>query len=101
MNSKKFQLEQAYNTNGIAGSSRSDLQQSSNSSRLWENNDDDDDDNFLEQFNQKKPTTTQRQTSEILQEQNEALESLSHLISRQKDIAIKIGDEVDVQNGIQ
>lgn len=38
--------------------------------------------------------------SEILQYQNNSLDALSAIISRQKNIAIKIGDEVDVQNNI-
>lgn len=38
--------------------------------------------------------------SEILQYQNNSLDALSAIISRQKNIAIKIGDEVEVQNNI-
>jgi hypothetical protein len=35
----------------------------------------------------------------LLAEQDKGLESLSHVITRQKQMAIDIGDEVDSQNG--
>lgn len=41
-----------------------------------------------------------KQQTRILEDQNEGLEALSKVISRQKDIALRIGDEVDVQNGM-
>ena len=36
----------------------------------------------------------------IMDDQNEGLEALSKIITRQKQIALQIGDEVDVQNGL-
>lgn len=97
LQSKQFQLERAYtNVSSDGNNSRSDLQQSNKSVGLWENDDDDDeDDELIARFDQTKPTSSKQ----LLRDQDEALESLSHIISRQKDIAIKINDEVDVQNG--
>lgn len=40
-----------------------------------------------------------KQQTRVLEDQNEGLDNLSKIISRQKELAIKIGDEVDVQNG--
>lgn len=40
----------------------------------------------------------QKQT-QILNDQDEGLENLSKIISRQKQLAIRIGDEVEIQNG--
>lgn len=90
-----IQLEHSF-TKVIGNTSRTDLMQS-NSSRLWEDNEDDDP---IASFEKPKSQSTKRDKNEIIEEQNKALESLSHIISRQKDIAIKIGDEVDTQNGM-
>lgn len=35
----------------------------------------------------------------VLEDQNEGLEALSKVISRQKSLAIRIGDEFDEQSG--
>lgn len=40
-----------------------------------------------------------RQQNQILEHQDEGLEALSKVISRQKSLAQRIGDEVDEQNG--
>ena len=41
----------------------------------------------------------QSQQQQILREQDTGLEALSHVIGRQKQMAIDIGNEVDAQNG--
>lgn len=72
----------------------------------WQNNDDDDDDEPLAGFrpqssSSREPTVDdlRKQQSQILENQNEGLEALSKVISRQKHLAIRIGDEFDGQNG--
>lgn len=40
-----------------------------------------------------------KQQTRVLEDQNQGLDNLSKIISRQRELAIKIGDEVDVQNG--
>lgn len=79
-------------------SSRSQLLQGSSS--LW---DDDDDDVPIIQpdpaNNSQSVQSLRQQQVRILDDQNQGLESLSKIISRQKDLALQIGDEVDLQNG--
>lgn len=41
-----------------------------------------------------------KQQTKILDDQNEGLEALAKVISRQKHLALRIGDEVDEQNGM-
>lgn len=105
---RKFQLEtlqsklvgletQFRNVDGP--SSRSQLLQGSSS--LWE--DDDSDVPMIRSNPSAGPQTVQSLRQEqirILDDQNQGLESLSKIISRQKDLALKIGDEVDLQNDI-
>ncbi|KAG4078693.1 hypothetical protein HA402_015283 [Bradysia odoriphaga] len=106
---RKFQLEtlqskligletQFRNVDGP--SSRSQLLQGSSS--LWD--DDDDDDvpivNSNPSTNPQSVQSLRQQQIRILDDQNQGLESLSKIISRQKDLALKIGDEVDLQNDI-
>lgn len=68
------------------------------SSRLWEDDDDDSEDDLpLDATN---PATEQLRTSQIISAQNEGLENLSRVISRQKELALKISEEVEEQDGI-
>lgn len=70
---------------------------------LWE---DDDDEPMIDT----KPSSSKgknysvddlrKQQTKILEDQNEGLEALSKVISRQKNLALRIGDEVDDQNGM-
>ncbi|XP_037040857.1 syntaxin-8 [Bradysia coprophila] len=105
---RKFQLEtlqskligletQFRNVDGP--SSRSQLLQGTSS--LW---DDDDDDvpiiNSNPSTNPQSVQSLRQQQIRILDDQNQGLESLSKIITRQKDLALKIGDEVDLQNDI-
>lgn len=77
------------------------------SNSYWQDDDDDDDDD--EPLADFRPTSSgsreptiddlRKQQTKILENQNEGLEALSKVISRQKSIAIRIGDEFDEQNG--
>lgn len=65
---------------------------------IWE--DDDDDDAPIHSNNRTSVRDLRKQQTRILDDQNEGLEQLSKVISRQKDLALRIGDEVDVHNGL-
>lgn len=98
MQSQLIQLETQFR-NADGQSSRSQLLQGS--SRLWEDDDDSDvpilrSDNAN---NQESVESLRKQQVRIIDDQNQGLESLSKIISRQKDLALRIGDEVDLQNG--
>ncbi len=96
LQSKLIGLENQFRT--VDGpSSRSQLL--AGSSSLW---DDEDDDVPIIHDPPTNPQSVQdlrQQQIRILDDQNQGLDSLSKIISRQKDIALKIGDEVDLQNG--
>jgi len=96
LQSKLVQLETQFRS--VDGqSSRSQLLQGSSS--LW----DDDDVPIIRSDGPSNPESVQnlrQQQIRILDDQNQGLESLSKIISRQKDLALKIGDEVDLQNEI-
>lgn len=68
--------------------------------------DDDDDDEPIADFRPKpssfEPTVDdlRKHQNRILDNQNEGLEALSKVISRQKNLALRIGDEFDEQNGL-
>lgn len=70
--------------------------------------DDDDDDEPIADFRPKPSSSYEATTvddlrkhqSRILEDQNEGLEALSKVISRQKNLALRIGDEFDEQNGL-
>lgn len=68
--------------------------------------DDDDDDEPIAEFgghafNSQVPSVEdlRKQQTRIIEDQNEGLDALSKVISRQKHLALRIGDEVDEQNG--
>lgn len=73
-------------------------------------NDDDDDDEPIADFRPKPSSSSsyeattvddlRKHQSRILEDQNEGLEALSKVISRQKNLALRIGDEFDEQNGL-
>lgn len=75
---------------------------------LWANDGDDD---YVEplsapiqrssagQLEQANVNDFRRQQERMLEEQDEGLDTLAKTISRQKHLALRIGDEVDEQNG--
>lgn len=71
------------------------------------NDDDaDDDDEPIADFRPKSSSAHERtvddlrkQQNQIIEDQNEGLEALSKVISRQKHLALRIGDEFEGQNG--
>lgn len=80
-------------------------------SRLWDDDEDDDDedDELIQPVATTGPGASsnqqytvqelRKQQSRLLDDQDEGLDALSKIISRQKELAIKIGDEVETQNG--
>lgn len=73
-------------------------------SSYWQGDDDDDDEplaGFRPSSSIREPTVEdlRKQQTRILEDQNEGLDALSKVISRQKHLAIRIGDEMDDQNG--
>lgn len=75
----------------------------------WQNASDDDDDEPIADFRPsigrasgvREPNIDdlRKQQNRILEYQNEGLDALSKVISRQKSLAIRIGDEFDEQSG--
>ncbi|GAB0100243.1 syntaxin-8 [Sergentomyia squamirostris] len=94
LQSKLIQLQNQFTSAGDA--SRTALLQPG-TSRLW---DDEEDDKMLTTTNNYSTGDLRRQHVQILENQNEGLEQLSKVISRQKELALRIGDEVEGQNEI-
>jgi len=99
LQSKLLQLETQFR-NVDGSSSRSQLLQGSSS--LWDDDDDDEDDVPIIRPNDNSQSvqSLRQQQVRIIDDQNQGLESLSKILSRQKDLALKLGDEVDLQNEI-
>lgn len=95
LKSKLIQLQKQFSDVG-GSTNRTNLLASG--SRLWEG-DEDDDVPVLNSDNYSIGDLRKEQTR-ILEDQNEGLDALSRVISRQKELAIQIGDEVDIQNDI-
>ncbi|XP_055315307.1 syntaxin-8 [Sitodiplosis mosellana] len=77
------------------------------SNSYWQDDDDDDEDEPLADFQptslgSREPTVDdlRKQQTKIIENQNDGLDALSKVISRQKSLAIRIGDEFDEQNEI-
>lgn len=92
---------------GNDNSSRNELLNGQPSYWQGEIEDDNDDDEPIADFQPKnsasrEPTVDdlRKQQTRILDDQNEGLETLSKVISRQKHLALRIGDEFDEQNGL-
>lgn len=66
--------------------------------KLWDD-DDDDEAPIHSTRNVTSVLDLRRQQTDILENQNEGLEQLSRVIARQRDLALRIGDEVEIQNG--
>lgn len=91
--SKKVQLDQRFQ-NTPASSSRQQLfDASGRQGQLF----DDDDEPMLENVDVEALRNDQTQ---ILKEQDQGLENLSQVIARQKNMAIRIGNEIEDQNDI-
>lgn len=83
---------------------RAELLGSGNRPSLWDDDDDDDPmaDTAKSSGIDNKPYTVhdlRKQQTKIMDNQNEGLEALAKVISRQKHLALRIGDEVEEQNG--
>lgn len=104
LQSKYIQLQTQF-TNASGETTRIDLFQSTTpsgpSNSIWENDDDGDYDDVrpLGRGKNYSVQDLRKQQTKILDDQNEGLEALSKVIARQKNLALQIGDEVDVQNG--
>lgn len=98
MSTKKVQLNSRFqNTAGASSSSRSQLFEEASRRNTFQGDTDD------------EPIITDRNTpvevlrseqKQIIKQQDSSLDNLSKTISRQKDIAIRIGGEVDRQNDL-
>lgn len=97
LHSSLLQLQNQFKSAGE--SVRNQLFAPPQTSRLFENDDDSDDPPIIVDDNV-TVTDLRKQQSELLNDQNRGLEALSQVISRQKQLAIQIGDEVETQNEI-
>ncbi|XP_059609243.1 syntaxin-8 [Phlebotomus argentipes] len=93
LQSKQIHLQSQFTSAG--DNSRSALLQPG-TSRLW---DDEEDDPMLDTSTY-STGDLRRQQTQMLEDQDQGLEALSKVISRQKDLALRIGDEVEAQNDI-
>jgi syntaxin 8 len=93
---KKVQLNSRFqNTQGSASSSRSQLFEAASKRNRLEDTDDE------PIINSSAPVEVLRtEQKQIIKEQDHSLDNLSKTISRQKDIALRIGGEVDRQNDL-
>lgn len=102
LQSKLIHLQTQF-TNAPSQENREELFRSSpyvtSGSKLWDDEDDDDDAPIQAVGNHTSVHDLRRQQTRILDDQNEGLEQLSKVIARQKNLALRIGDEVEVQNG--
>jgi syntaxin 8 len=94
--SKKIQLDSRFQ-NTPASSSRNQLLETAQRTKLFD--DDDDDDQPIIDANTSVETFRGEQ-QQIIRQQDDSLDALSKVISRQKHIAIRIGNEVENQNEI-
>lgn len=94
LKSKLIQLQKQFSDVG-GSTNRTNLLASG--SRLWEG---DEDDVLVLNSDNYSIGDLRKQQTRILDDQNQGLDALSKVISRQKELAIQIGDEVDIQNDI-
>lgn len=95
LQSKHFQLQKQFST-VEAAAERASLFASGNT-RLFD--DDDDDAALIKPESSYTVADLRSQQTRILEDQNEGLDALSKVISRQKVLASQIGNEVDRHNG--
>lgn len=90
-------------TNAAKDMQRVELLGNGNRPSLWEEDDDDEAMADLRPSGSNNKYSVQdyrKQQTKILDDQNEGLEALAKVISRQKHLALRIGDEVEEQNGM-
>uniref|UniRef100_A0A2M4C046 Putative snare protein tlg1/syntaxin 6 n=1 Tax=Anopheles marajoara TaxID=58244 RepID=A0A2M4C046_9DIPT len=91
LQSKLIQLQRQFNS---PGGDRDALFQMSNA-----RNDEDDDPALIPSQSSYSVADLRAQQTRILEDQNEGLDALSKVIARQKQLATRIGGEVDLHNG--
>jgi syntaxin of plants SYP6 len=95
--SKKLQLNSRFQ-NVVASSSRKQLFAASEKNEIYDNDESGDDSPIIDKNAPLETLSAERE--QIIQQQDRSLETLSQAISRQKNIAIRIGNEVDSHNDI-
>lgn len=96
LQSKLVQLQRQFSS--VEASAERASLFASGSSRLFD--DDDDDPALIKPESSYTVADLRAQQTRILEDQNEGLEALSKVISRQKELATRIGGEVDRHNDI-
>lgn len=96
LQSKLVQLQRQFSS--VEASAERASLFASGSSRLFD--DDDDDPALIKPESSYTVADLRSQQTRILEDQNEGLEALSKVISRQKELATRIGGEVDRHNDI-
>lgn len=96
LQSKLVQLQRQFSS--VEASTERASLFASGSSRLFD--DDDDDPALIKPESSYTVSDLRAQQTRILEDQNEGLEALSKVISRQKELATRIGGEVDRHNDI-
>lgn len=96
LQSKLVQLQRQFSS--VEASAERASLFASGSSRLFD--DDDDDPALIKPESSYTVTDLRAQQTRILEDQNEGLDALSKVISRQKELATRIGGEVDRHNDI-
>lgn len=95
--SKKVQMDSRFQ-NSPASSSRNKLFEASKKNKLFDDDNDDDVPNVIDDAT---PIEHLRQEhTQILKQQDQGLDNLSKVITRQKHLALRIGNEVESQNDI-
>lgn len=95
LQSKHVQLQKQFST--VAASAERASLFASGNSRLFD--DDDDDAALIKPESSYTVADLRSQQTRILEDQNEGLDTLAKVISRQKVLASQIGTEVDLHNG--
>lgn len=103
LQSSLVHLKTQFSNAGDKDMQRVELLGNGNRLSLWE--EDDDDETMVDASpsgnrNKYSVQDLRKQQTTILDDQNEGLEALAKVISRQRHLALRIGDEVDDQNGM-
>lgn len=103
LQSSLIHLQTQFTNAGDKDMQRVELLGNGNRPSLWEEDDDDEamaDVGPSGSNNKYSVQDYRKQQTRILDDQNEGLEALAKVISRQKHLALRIGDEVEEQNGM-